>query len=506
MKTLNQLIGYLAAPRGLNNIYGLILQQAQQQIREDIPAPAAVTVTPLGVWQLFWNPKMLDEEPLTYQLLVLIHEAAHLSLNHTSRGLRLLRHERGSSQFPLRQKQFQYAADLAVNSLVIDPLLTRSPLFKSLSENVRERWLFPCQFNLPEKKSLEAYYHTLQDNDHLPEPTSSTDRKTSKDSAGGGSDAEEPTQGDNRKPSENSAGGGSDAEEPTQGNRHEPAENSEGGGAGPYDDVMVGGILEKPDSTVTQTIRTAEKEALHRLQRCLKISQKNRGTIPHHIQEEINYLDAEPEIPWTSVLRDYAQTALAENITECVASPNAGFLHLSEFGCEPFPGYTLDTTLNVAVLVDASGSINTETDYKPFLRELAHLLDTHKGLNIHYIVFDAVIHEELQFTSEGRDDLLKHRLNTRPATGGTSFLPPFRCAFGAAETDDYASHLRHKRPTETQRPDLIIVMTDGFAPFDYPAGPHPHYLNDEIPNVWVLTKHHSKIPEHLNKMQRIITL
>jgi len=485
MKTLNQLIRYLATPRGLNSFYGPILQQAQQQIRPDLPAPAAVSVTPLGVWQLLWNPEKLDSTPLNYQLLVLIHEAAHLSLNHLSRGLRLLRSYRETEQYYLKRKQFLVAADLAVNSLVIEHLLNRNPLFENLSEEIPQRWLFPELFDFPEKESLETYFRLLEN------------------------ETEEQTQlllKIRLLPPPGTCSPPSPEGVLSDGNPDGDTETSSEESYGPGEDVQVDDILKQPDSTISQTIRTTEQEAKHRLERCRDITQRNRGTTPHYLQKELDYLDAEAEVDWFTVLRDYTKTVLNEKIAECVASPNVGLLHLSDYGCEPYPGFSLDTTLSIAVLVDSSGSISTEQDYKPFLRELAGLFEAHQGLLIHYIVFDVGVHEELLFTSEGRDDLLKHRLNVRPASGGTCFLAPFRCALGVATEKDYGAKCERTSPLTTTKPDLIIIMTDGYAEFESPRGPYPEYLNDGVPNIWVLTKNHTNLQENLNKMQRIIEL
>jgi predicted metal-dependent peptidase len=461
MKTPNKLIRYLAIPRGLNSVYGHILQQAQLKIDNGFPAAAGVTVTPNGVMQLFWNAKILSKEPPQYLVLVLIHEAAHLAFCHIPRMLRVLAPYADSRDKKTYLKIARIAADFSVNTTAVSPMFYHAPYVGSLyPDRIKESWMFPAKYKLQDGKSFEWYFNELL------KIKESTNTQKLEDMFSAFSSQE-----------------------------GESGEGGEGpGGIG--DDVDIEGILEEGAATITRTIRMAETVSEQIIKNAIKATTQNRGTIPFEMSQALEYLQTPPKVSWSTILNDYIRTEISAAIKESTLNPNVGLLHLIPHGLEPYPGYNLDLTFRIAVLMDSSGSVSGD-QYKMFLNTLGNILDAEKNIRLHYVVFDAKIHEELLFTTENSEDLRKHNLLKRPACGGTDFLPPFKAAFGVAEPHDYAHYKEFTSINSRKKPDLTIIFTDCYAPLTDPSGPYPKYTNDYLKTIWVVPPHYDKEVEKI---------
>ena len=500
----NEVIQWACSPRGGNNFYGRLLNGCGRR--------AAKGLGTMGVgiennkYMLYYDLDWFSTIDQAMQIVVIVHEAGHLALTHIERMLRL------SSSMPKEkfrhlQPVFNVAADMAVNSLAVEPFVLQNKNF----EGCIEKLVMPQDRNYPKQLSFEEYLDLLlEDLDQHgfdpnayknPTQVQITSEGVSIDGqplagSGEGEEGEEGEGSGRGKGEEGSEGEGSGGGPPPQ--QPEKQEQSADGYPGWFKS-----LLEKPVqmhidmSKVVENMTESEKErAASGLKQDIKrivktaVSQtkKSRGTVPGHLQSYLDDLMEEHQVPWEVILRNMVKSVISPSMTDSVVLPNIGMLATmeEEGGLEPYPGFQRDFGFHIAVAVDTSGSVG-DHEFKLMMQELLGIIKVNKSISLQIIYFDCHIQKEVLITADDASDYnaIRNQLRNRYGHGGTDFNAAFKRFLQKDDEscwDDDAYRERKQMP----KPDLAIVFTDGYAPVESPSGPIPN-LVPPYPTLWVIT-------------------
>ena len=181
---------------------------------------------------------------------------------------------------------------------------------------------------------------------------------------------------------------------------------------------------------------------------------QGRGLIPSGVQRLLKEIRT-PQTNWRSVLNEFVQA----EITDYSFSPpdkrfaDSGFF-LPDFNEKE------EHIQDVLFMIDTSGSMSDDMVTAAY-SEVKGAIDQHNGHLRGWLgFFDAAIIEPQEFADESEFRIIK------PAGGGGT---DFQIIF-----EYVAQHMQDKLPA------VIIIMTDGYAPF-----PQEH-LSMGIPVLWLL--------------------
>ena len=208
-------------------------------------------------------------------------------------------------------------------------------------------------------------------------------------------------------------------------------EDGQGSGEGDEKDGKGGGrpTISKEDA---QRIRDEIKEAMVQ-----SASAAGAGKVPAGIQRLIKDM-TEPKISWRQLIRQEIQSIIRNDYS--FTRPNRKSMHSGAI----LPGMRQDTTIDVAIAVDMSGSIGTE-DASTFLSEVKGIMDQYQDYAIDIWCFDTEIYNHQRFTHDDGDALLEYQPQ---GGGGTSF----------------EVNWEHMKDIDLQ-PKKFVMFTDG-----YPCG------------------------------------
>jgi len=105
------------------------------------------------------------------------------------------------------------------------------------------------------------------------------------------------------------------------------------------------------------------------------------------------------------------------------------------------PGMKVDPMIDIAVALDASGSIS-EKMLKDFLGEIQGIMDSFPAYRIHVFTFDTEAYNPAQYDSDNLDDICDYEVK---GGGGTDF-------------DAIYSYLKENEI----EPKRLVVFTDGY--------------------------------------------
>jgi predicted metal-dependent peptidase len=186
-----------------------------------------------------------------------------------------------------------------------------------------------------------------------------------------------------------------------------------------------------------------------------KYGVKGRGTVPGFVERYVNNV-TEPKLDWRVILNEFVQ----EEINDYSFTPPD-----RRFSDSPFylPDYN-DTDYSVKKLlfmIDASGSMSDD-DVAEVYSEVKGAIDQFNGKLQGWLgFFDGVVYPPEEFKNEEEFAVIRPQ-----GGGGTSF-------------DIIFDYVRDKMTDDP--PVLIIILTDGYAPFpDEKAA-------DDKPVLWILT-------------------
>ena len=161
------------------------------------------------------------------------------------------------------------------------------------------------------------------------------------------------------------------------------------------------------------------------------------GNLPAGVRRIIEDMTA-PKMNWRELLRMQLESTIKSDYT-WMRSSRKGW-HMDAI----LPGSKLDPMIDIAVSIDASGSMGDRM-LKDFLAEVAGIMEQFPNYRIHVLSFDTQVYNPQQFNSENLEDITGYEIM---GGGGTDF----DCVFEYFKANEI-------------EPKRHIMFTDG-----YPAG------------------------------------
>jgi predicted metal-dependent peptidase len=466
VEALGDCIQWACSPRGGNNFYGRILNGCGRQALPGL-GTCGVRLDRQGRYLMAWDPDWFVEKERPFQLMVMVHEAAHLMLRHIERGAILKREMLDDKKANRMHEVFNVAMDMAANDISIRPMVDDTRMrFKEF----RDILIWPESREYPKGKTFEEYLALLLDDlkEHGWDPNDNGAETPSQSGQGSGQGGEgKQSQGSGKK--KKSKGQGSGQGKVPQwfqdilDKKHRSVNWDK-----IFDDMT--------DGEVQRVLDRAKREAKKITRQAVNQTNKSQGTVPGGIQSTVDDLLADPIIPWQEVLRGMLKSEVSQKLDESTAYPSIALMNRDDI--EPYPGYQKNFTFNILAAFDTSGSMG-EDEFIDCCVELRGLLEKEEGVTVRLLQFDWSIQHEEELTSDDVNEL--KRSYSRHGHGGTSFSAPLKYALHIDEDEDWVEGAeqeeQHGGPF-----DLMLMFTDGYAPIPLPD------LDPKIPLFWVLTE------------------
>ena len=158
------------------------------------------------------------------------------------------------------------------------------------------------------------------------------------------------------------------------------------------------------------------------------------GNLPAGVKRLIQQL-TEPQMNWREILRMNLESTIKADYTWMRASRKGW--HMDAV----MPGQKPDEMIDIAVMLDASGSISPDM-LRDFLSEIQGIMDSFPSYKIHVVTFDTDCYNPAQYDSDNLDSMIDYEVS---GGGGTDF----DCIF---------TYLKEQEIT----PRRLIVFTDGY--------------------------------------------
>ena len=393
-----------------------------------------------------YNPDYFRTLTHDLRASALIHEVLHVMMKHHIRITDFLK-----SYPECPPDLIQYAADIEVNSMLID-----------MKMPIAEDWRYESKYHgvpfegilielLQKKSGASESYGTGSDD------TSDNESSTDEGADNQGQDQEqESSTGESGRSSgdaenrdgEDSMGDGQADNRPQKGdsghNQSKPIDRYSTGSA-PADIV--------PFQAETKSDMKQEAQTCDRSFVAVCVQAQLAGELPAAMKR---YLDTliEPELDWVELLRDYMDSFKPESRTWRRPKELYNFL---------LPTWDGQTVGEMIIAIDASGSV-TPDELRKFGSEALYCAEEIKPEKLHILWFDTQVYPEVYEEGEiPTADELKPR-----GGGGTNYRPVFE--YIEKKCDD---------------PMVLVILTDG------ECGSYP-YKEPEYPTLWVITKKRSR--------------
>ena len=206
-------------------------------------------------------------------------------------------------------------------------------------------------------------------------------------------------------------------------------EHLDGEGDGDSED---GGGKGRPKLTAEE--RQAIKDEIKEAMLAAAATVDGAGNLPAGVKRLIQEL-TEPQMNWRELLRMQLESTIKSDYTWMRASRKGW--HMDAV----MPGMKLDPMIDIAVALDASGSIS-ETMLKDFLGEIQGIMESFPAYRIHVVTFDTEAYNPVQYDSENLDDICDYEIK---GGGGTDF----DCIFNYLKDNEI-------------EPKRLVVFTDGY--------------------------------------------
>jgi predicted metal-dependent peptidase len=207
-------------------------------------------------------------------------------------------------------------------------------------------------------------------------------------------------------------------------------EHLDGEGDGDGDQEGEGSGRPKLTAEEKQAIKDEIKEAML----AAAATVDGAGNLPAGVKRLIQQL-TEPQLNWREILRMNLESTIKADYTWMRASRKGW--HMDAV----MPGQKPDEMIDVAVMLDASGSISPDM-LKDFLSEIQGIMDSFPSYKIHVVTFDTDCYNPAQYDSDNLDSMIDYEVS---GGGGTDF----DCIF---------TYLKAEEIT----PRRLIVFTDGY--------------------------------------------
>jgi predicted metal-dependent peptidase len=139
-------------------------------------------------------------------------------------------------------------------------------------------------------------------------------------------------------------------------------------------------------------------------------NQAAAGEIPEGVRRMISEL-VEPKMPWRELIPTVLTSAIRADYS--FMRPSRRGWHMDAI----MPGMNPGEEIDIAVAIDASGSINTD-DLRVFLSEIQGIMDSFSGYKISVFSFDTAGYNLKEYTSENLEDIAEYDVQ---GGGGTDF-------------------------------------------------------------------------------------
>jgi len=207
-------------------------------------------------------------------------------------------------------------------------------------------------------------------------------------------------------------------------------EHLDGDGEGDGDEDGEGKGRPKLTAEERQAIKDEIKEAML----AAAATVDGAGNLPAGVKRLIQQL-TEPQMNWREILRMNLESTIKADYTWMRASRKGW--HMDAV----MPGQKPDEMIDIAVMLDASGSISPDM-LRDFLSEIQGIMDSFPSYKIHVATFDTDCYNPAQFDSDNLDSMIDYEVS---GGGGTDF----DCIF---------TYLKDQEIT----PRRLIVFTDGY--------------------------------------------
>jgi predicted metal-dependent peptidase len=207
-------------------------------------------------------------------------------------------------------------------------------------------------------------------------------------------------------------------------------EHLDGEGDGDGDEEGEGSGRPRLSAEDKQAIKDEIKEAML----AAAATVDGAGNLPAGVKRLIQQL-TEPQLNWRELLRMNLESTIKADYTWMRASRKGW--HMDAV----MPGQKPDEMIDIAVMLDASGSISQDM-LRDFLSEIQGIMDSFPAYKIHVVTFDTECYNPAQYDSDNLDSMIDYEVK---GGGGTDF----DCIF---------TYLKAEEIT----PRRLIVFTDGY--------------------------------------------
>jgi predicted metal-dependent peptidase len=188
---------------------------------------------------------------------------------------------------------------------------------------------------------------------------------------------------------------------------HLDGEGQDSSGEGDGDEKSgKGGGRPKLSAEEKQKIKDEIKEAVL----AAAAASDGAGNLPAGVKRIIEDMTA-PKMNWRELLRMQLESTIKSDYT-WMRNSRRGW-HMDAV----MPGMKLDPMIDIAVSIDASGSMGARM-LKDFLSEVAGIMEQFPAYRIHVLSFDTQVYNPQQFDSENLDDITGYEIM---GGGGTDF-------------------------------------------------------------------------------------
>jgi predicted metal-dependent peptidase len=193
---------------------------------------------------------------------------------------------------------------------------------------------------------------------------------------------------------------------------HLDGEGQDGSGEGDGDEKSgKGSGRPKLSAEERQKIKDEIKEAVL----AAAAASDGAGNLPAGVKRIIEDMTA-PKMNWRELLRMQLESTMKSDYT-WMRSSRKGW-HMDAV----MPGMKLDPMIDIAVSLDASGSISAKM-LNDFLSEVGGIMEQFPAYRIHVVTFDTECYNPVQYDSENLDDINTYEVK---GGGGTDFDAVFR--------------------------------------------------------------------------------
>jgi predicted metal-dependent peptidase len=420
----------------------------------DYPPVAATNLDSFVVFLNFDGITDAVGDAIDSGAFMILHEANHVLLNH-KRRLEMV------NVLPDKRERYLWniAGDMELNVILEEIMHQRfdSAVYPDMEP-----------FNFPRRVGAETYYRQLLDTVPPPQLPQQGEGQDSEDEEGQGSDGPSGDQDSKGSGSEDGKG------------------QSQIGSGNEFDltDACGDGAGAPTDAQTEERMRRAAKTLLgempdHQVKEVINKtleSGKQAGTLPKEVTERVKESFSN-KVPWRQVLRNVIVSASSPTLGTSRANyrrPNRRIKPNTSHGRIFIPARR-SNKLKVSVVRDTSGSMDSEL-LSMVNAEVDSII---KGLgaskiNVEVIDCDAEVHRAFKITGA---DLSK--LEVAEGRGGTDMMAGI--------------HFALSRPTE--RPDVVVVLTDGELP---PGRPWAASIPYHVPVVVCIASKENN--EHLTRL------